>query len=76
MELWALFGVLIFTLFICLPLPFPMGIASAATIMMMDLNIPLTVIPQRMIARIDNFAFMATPFFLLVGELMNTSGIT
>lgn len=76
MELSVLFGVLLFTLFIGLPLPFSMGIASVAAIMVMDLSIPLTVIPQRMVAGIDNFAFMAIPFFLLVGELMNTSGIT
>ncbi|MBV7395939.1 TRAP transporter large permease [Mameliella sediminis] len=76
MELWVLFGTLVITLIIGLPLPFSMGIASVAALMVMDLGIPLVVVPQRMIAGIDNFAFMAIPFFLLVGELMNTAGIT
>ncbi|MBY6160351.1 TRAP transporter large permease [Mameliella alba] len=76
MELWVLFGTLVITLIIGLPLPFSMGIASVAALIVMDLGIPLVVVPQRMIAGIDNFAFMAIPFFLLVGELMNTAGIT
>ena len=74
MELWILFGVLIATLAIGLPLPFSLGAASLAALLVMDL--PLAVVPQRFIAGIDSFAFMAIPFFLLVGELMNTSGIT
>ena len=76
MELWILFGVLVVTLIIGLPLPFALGAASLSALLAMDLGIPLTIVPQRFIAGIDSFAFMAIPFFLLVGELMNTSGIT
>lgn len=74
MELWVIFGILVFTLAIGLPLPFSLGAASLAALMLMD--IPFVIIPQRFVAGIDSFAFMAIPFFLLVGELMNTSGIT
>ena len=74
MELWILFGVLLVTLVIGLPLPFSLGVASLSALLVMDL--PLPIVPQRFIAGIDSFAFMAIPFFLLVGELMNTSGIT
>ncbi len=76
MELWVLFGVLVATLIIGLPLPFSLGIASLAALLVMDLGIPLVIVPQRFVAGIDNFTFLAIPFFLLVGELMNTSGIT
>ncbi len=76
MELGVLFGILVATLVIGLPLPFALGAASLSALLVMDLGIPLTIVPQRFIAGIDSFAFMAIPFFLLVGELMNTSGIT
>ncbi|MEO1193807.1 MAG: TRAP transporter large permease [Pseudomonadota bacterium] len=76
MELLLLFSVLLFTLAIGLPLPFSLGAASLVALLVMDFPIPLTVVPQRFISGIDSFAFMAIPFFLLVGELMNTAGIT
>ncbi|MCY3985128.1 MAG: TRAP transporter large permease [Roseovarius sp.] len=76
MELWFLLGTLIATLVIGLPLPISLGIASISALLVMDIGIPMVIVPQRFVAGIDNFAFMAIPFFLLVGELMNTSGIT
>ena len=76
MALAVLLGVLIFTLIIGLPLPFSLGAAALAGLLAMDLGVPLTIVPQRFVSGIDSFAFMAIPFFLLVGELMNTSGIT
>ncbi len=74
MDLWALFGVLVITLAIGLPLPFSLGVASLAALLIMDL--PLAIVPQRFIAGIDSFALMAIPLFLLAGDLMNTAGIT
>jgi tripartite ATP-independent transporter DctM subunit len=32
--------------------------------------------PQRLMAGADNFALLAVPFFVLAGNLMNTSGVT
>ena len=34
------------------------------------------IIPQRIFVSLDKFAFLAIPFFLLVGNLMNISGVT
>ncbi len=76
MALTLLIGVLVLTLCIGLPLPFCMGSAALVALFFLDLPIPLTIVPQRFISGIDSFSFMAIPFFLLVGELMNTSGIT
>jgi tripartite ATP-independent transporter DctM subunit len=75
MELAVLVGTLAGTLAIGLPLPFSLGAASLAALIAMG-GMPLTVIPQRFIAGINSFAFMAIPFFLLVGQIMNESGIT
>lgn len=39
-------------------------------------SVALTVIPQYMYAGADSFALTAIPFFVLVGELMNSGGIS
>lgn len=39
-------------------------------------NIPMLIVPQRLIQGIDNFSLLAIPFFMLAGELMNLGGIT
>ncbi len=69
-------GVLVFIacLAIGVPIAFCLGIASIAILYLK--NIPLLVIAQRMFTGIDSFPFMAIPFFILAGELMNKSGIT
>ena len=37
---------------------------------------PMLVIPQKMFAAMDSFPLMAVPFFVLVGQVMNSGGIT
>ena len=36
----------------------------------------LTFVPQRMVAGLNSFPFLAVPLFILAGHLMNTAGIT
>lgn len=69
-------GILVFIacLAIGIPIAFCLGIASI--VILYAKNIPLLVIAQRMFTGIDVFPFMAIPFFILAGELMNKSGIT
>ncbi|MBC6406167.1 MAG: TRAP transporter large permease [Rhodospirillales bacterium] len=76
MALTVLIVLLLFTLVIGLPLPFCLGFASVGALLFFDFPVPLTIVPQRFVSGIDSFAFMAIPFFLLVGDLMNTAGIT
>ena len=76
MALTVLVVVLLLLLIIGLPLPYSLGAAAIAGLVAMGDGIPLTVVPQRFVAGINNFAFMAIPFFLLVGDLMNAAGIT
>jgi len=69
-------GILVFIvcLIIGVPIAFCLGISSIA--ILHTNNVPLIVIAQRMFTGIDVFPFMAVPFFILAGELMNKSGIT
>jgi len=42
----------------------------------MDPQVPMIIVAQRMVASIDSFPLMAVPFFVLVGQVMNSGGIT
>lgn len=75
MELTILVATLVVTLVIGLPLPMCLVGASLAAMVAIG-DLPLGMIPQRFVAGINSFAFMAIPFFLLVGQVMNESGIT
>ena len=71
-----LFLIGVFLLFIVLRMPvaFSIGITSLLYLLFNDM-VAVTV-PQRMVAGIDKFTFLAVPFFILAGNLMNTGGIT
>ncbi|MCF3934568.1 TRAP transporter large permease [Acuticoccus sp. M5D2P5] len=75
MELAILVLTLVVTLVIGLPLPMCLAGASLAALLAIG-DLPLGMIPQRFVAGINSFAFMAIPFFLLVGQIMNEAGIT
>ena len=38
--------------------------------------IPLTLVPQQLMAGVDSFTLLAVPMFLLAGELMSRGGVT
>src|SRR5687768_5629948 len=63
-----------FLLGLGMPIAFTLGVA--ALLFMWWNDMPLVVIPQRMVGGIDSFPLLAVPFFILAGNLMNTSGIT
>jgi C4-dicarboxylate transporter DctM subunit len=71
-----LFGSLAILLLLNIPIAVSLGLASVFAIVFSGLGIPLTVIPQRIFTSIDSFPFMAIPFFMLSGSLMETGGIS
>jgi len=70
-----LIGSMIIFFAIGIPVAFAIGLSA----LLYELVTPmgsLLIMPQRMINGIDSFVLMSIPFFVLVGELMNTGGIT
>ncbi len=63
-------------LLIGMPVGFVLGIAGMVGIMDMGGGRFLAMAPDRMFAGLDLFPFLAMPFFILAGEIMNRSGIT
>lgn len=56
------------------PIAFALGLASVAYVSL-ETPLPLMVVFQRMFTSLDSFPFMAIPFFILAGALMNASGL-
>ncbi len=74
MSIWILFG-LVF-LFAVLQVPIAMAmIAGAIGWMLMDGNLPLSIVAQRMAPSLDSFPLLAVPLFVLAGNLLNRAGI-
>ncbi|BFL17706.1 sialic acid TRAP transporter large permease SiaM [Enterocloster clostridioformis] len=73
-------GILIIVLFLVLlllrvPAAFCMLITTLVYALV-EQSVPQSFIPQAMVSGSASYTIMAAPFFILVGELMNSSGIT
>ena len=53
-----------------------MGMGVLAALTFGGTRVPSTIIVQRMFTALDNFPFMAVPFFILAGDLMQQGGIS
>ncbi len=70
----ALLLVFIGLLIVGAPIAFALGLASIVYVVV-ETQLPLMVVFQRMFTSLDSFPFMAIPFFILAGALMNASGL-
>ncbi|HYH22915.1 MAG TPA: TRAP transporter large permease [Azospirillum sp.] len=59
-----------------LPIGYVLGIAGIAGLVQVGGVDMLAMAPQRFFAGLDLFTFLAMPFFILAGEIMNRAGIT
>ncbi|MDH3639697.1 MAG: TRAP transporter large permease, partial [Gammaproteobacteria bacterium] len=59
-----------------LPVGYALGIAGVVGIMQVGGSEFLIMVPARFYGGLDLFPFLAMPFFILAGELMNRSGMT
>lgn len=71
-----MFSVLIILIFLNIPVAVSIGLASIAGITFGNLPLNPAVVAQRMFTSADSFPFMAIPFFMLAGGLMEYGGIS
>ncbi|MCC7046592.1 MAG: TRAP transporter large permease [Alphaproteobacteria bacterium] len=71
--LWIMGGWLVVML-LGVPIFASMGLAAAAFVWWG--GFPGVVIPQKVIQAVNSFPLLAAPFFILMGNLMNSAGIT
>ena len=72
--LFILFGLFFVFAFIGTPVAYSLGIAAMCG--MSSAGVSLMSLPQKMFTAIDSFPFMAIPFFILAGKLMEMGGIS
>jgi TRAP-type mannitol/chloroaromatic compound transport system permease large subunit len=73
LMLAVLFG----TLLLGMPIAFTLiGTASALLVAEGVGAIPLTAIPQNIVAGVDSFTMLSVPLFILAGKIMNAGQIT
>lgn len=58
-----------------MPIAFVLGFVGVLSIFILG-SVPLSTIPQMMWISVDSFPLLALPFFILAGDVMNSSGIT
>ncbi len=73
MYLYLLIFIFIFLLFFGVPIAFTILLVSALGLLFR--NVPLTMLPQTMIAGVNSYTLLAVPLYILAGELMNRAGI-
>lgn len=71
-----LWMIVVFFLCLLIGVPVAFSLGSASVVYLLQKGISLGLIAQRIFTGMDSFPFMAIPFFILAGELMNSSGIT
>ena len=59
-----------------MPVVFVLGLAAAATLVITQPDIPLTIVAQRMYDGLNSFTIMAIPFFVFAGAIMDAGGIS
>lgn len=68
-------ALLFFLIFTAVPVCWALGIVGTVGLLLIG-GSALTFIPQSLYAGINYFPFLAIPFFIFAGELMNKGGIT
>ncbi len=74
MTIAILFIVLILAILIGLPIAEALIISTAAASIMID--VPLTVVTQKLVTANDSFPLMAIPLFILAGSIMSNGGVS
>ena len=72
--MFGFFGAWLALVLSAMPVAFALGVVAVGWLMLE--GAPMITAPQRLMAGADNFALLAVPFFVLAGNLMNTSGVT
>ena len=73
--MYMLLSLFVILLLIGMPIAFVIGI-SGVGFFLIENSIPWSVLVQRVVAQTQSFTFLAIPFFIFAGNLMNETGIT
>lgn len=72
----ALYSFMLFLILTFIGMPVAVSLGACTMLFAVLLRIPLTVVAQSAYTGIDSFTFIAIPLFILVGNLMETGGLS
>jgi C4-dicarboxylate transporter DctM subunit len=72
--IWIMIAIFFGLIFLGVPIAYSMAIASLFGILVFD--IPVMMLIQKLHSGVDLFPYLAIPFFILAGSLMETGGIS
>lgn len=73
--LGILLGVFLLLLLFGVPIAVAMGLGAIAAVVFAT-DLPVVIVGQRMMSILDQFPFLALPFFIVAGMAMERGGIT
>ncbi|NLZ54906.1 MAG: TRAP transporter large permease [Thermoanaerobacteraceae bacterium] len=73
-AIWILIGSFLLMIILRFPIAYAVALSSFFTLVYLDL--PLAIIAQQMVKGISSFSLMAVPFFITMGVIMGTGGIS
>ncbi len=76
LQMFVLIGVMILCLFLRFPVFMSLGMAIASFFFIFPGVVPVEVIGQGLIQGINNYNFAALTFYFLLGEIMNSGGMS
>jgi len=74
MILTALIGTLLITMILAVPIAWCLGVSGLVALILMDM--PLSIVPQKIFSGMDIFPMLCLPFFILAGEIMAHGGLS
>jgi tripartite ATP-independent transporter DctM subunit len=74
-SVMTLVGLIVILVAFNMPIAIAVGVGCVVYLLLSQ-KVPLALLPVTIIGGMDSFVLLAVPLFILVGELMNTGGIT
>lgn len=71
-----LFGTLLLTLMLSIPIGICLGVATMAVMLFSDQGPPLVLLARSVVTGADSFPLIAVPLFILAGEVMQRGGMS
>ncbi len=76
MEALLPIGVLFILFFLNIPIAFALMGASLFYFVFINTSMPIQMVVQQFVTAVESFPYLAVPFFIMVGSVMNHSGIS
>ena len=76
MEALLPIGVLFILFFLNIPIAFALMGASLFYFVFINSSMPIQMVVQQFVTAVESFPYLAVPFFIMVGSVMNHSGIS